>query len=144
VDWRDHGAGGFISLETLLYKGVRTLDPGLQTVPAFVADGAKTSLVSPEALADELSNRTAGALALLAQLQAAAPAGGYPAALGAELNDVETWAALGSYFGLKLKAAVLVQRYRASDGANATLQGQAVSLLQAAATAVSTQAIILG
>ena len=68
MGWADRGASGFISLETLLYEGVRTLDPELQTVPAFVADGVNASLVSPAALAAELSNRTTAALALLAQV----------------------------------------------------------------------------
>ena len=137
VPWRDVGAKGFISIETLLHVG--TLDPQLESIAAFVGGGHNASRTSPLQLAGELANASSAVLVLLQQIRAAAASSsshGYPAALEAELNDVDTWAALGSYFSLKLRAAVLVQQYRtgfAAGGGNIIArlqQSEAVALLR--------------
>jgi hypothetical protein len=111
---------GFISITTLMRT--KTLDPTLQSVPDFVV-AANASLTSPLALADELTSASATALHLLTQV-----ADG-PKALVTEKQDISTWAHLAQYFGLKLQAAVALQRFVASSPPDARFRALAVSKL---------------
>lgn len=125
----DKGAKGFISLENLIYTP--TLDPTLQSITAFVSMSKKSpwstnsSLTSPLALAAELSNASNAALQLIDDRSD----GHIPAALNQEANDVVSWAALGHYFALKLRAAVLIHSYRTAPGDHPSAQGDALDLL---------------
>ena len=120
---KKNSTSGFISIEVLI--STKTLDPTLQTVMDFVKSGASSnaSIVSPLQLAAELKTASSKALALLATV----PDKPW---LAAEKMDVETWAHLGAYFGLKLEAAVALQAFR--TGGDALQQQAAVGKLVSA------------
>jgi hypothetical protein len=126
----DRGAQGFLSLENLIYTP--TLDPTLQSITAFVSMGANdhwltnASLTSPLALATELSNAADAAMSLVGDTVN----GHMPTALKQEANDVTSWAALGQYFALKLRAAVLVHSYRTAPRDHPSAQHNALALLR--------------
>ncbi|HLL43577.1 MAG TPA: hypothetical protein VK369_10580, partial [Segetibacter sp.] len=78
--------------------------------------------VTPLALADSLETDSKFVLDVLKQLR-----GGASKALACELDDIETWAHLSSYFAHKLRAGVALQTFRISK--DVTQQQKAVAFL---------------
>ena len=104
---------GFIDINTLIIS--KTLDPALQSVKDFVKNETAASpsnhtiTTTPLELADELLGSAETALTKIAMV---------PDGVGvlAEKYDVRAWAHLSRYFGLKLQAAVSLQRFRTRGG----------------------------
>ncbi|WP_229970369.1 hypothetical protein [Pontibacter harenae] len=115
----------FISIEELIDHP--TLDPAYISIADYVqATVAKESIpsnrLSPLALADSLEADSKNVQQLVRQLRFnASPT------LSCELDDLETWAYLSSYFADKLRAGVALQTYQLSQ--NKAQQAKAVKLL---------------
>ena len=80
-------------------------------------------MTSPLKLAAELINASATALNLLPQVTDG------PVALITEKADIATWAHLAQYFGLKIQAAVALQRFRTTTPPNSDYKDLAVDKL---------------
>jgi hypothetical protein len=80
-------------------------------------------MTSPLELAVELINASATSLKLLAQVSDG------PVALITEKADIATWAHLARYFGLKIEAAVALQRFRTTTPPNSRFKDLAVNKL---------------
>jgi hypothetical protein len=115
----------FISIDELIDHP--TLDPNYISIPEYVkANSEKKQVpvgkVTPVALADSLETDSKFVLDILKQLRR-----GASKALVCELDDLETWAHLSSYFAHKLKAGVALQTFRVSK--DVTQQQKAVAFL---------------
>ena len=102
----------FISIEELIDHP--TLDPNFVSIPDYVKmtlakKTLPTGSISPLALADSLAADNKLVLQLVAQLRPLASA-----TLACELDDLETWAYLSSYFANKLRAGVALHTFRLS------------------------------
>lgn len=102
----------FISIDELIDHP--TLDPALLSIPEYVQLRVeKKSLpagkTGPPGLADSLQADSKKVLTLVGQLRVKASP-----TLSCELDDLETWAYLSSYFANKLRAGVALQTYRHS------------------------------
>ena len=98
------GSQGFASVETLLQ--LPTLDPSLQTIPAYCTEGEGTK-TSPVMLAAQLIADGDAALNLISDA---------PPLLLDDVRDIATWARLSRYFGLKLLGTVALQMHRNTNG----------------------------
>jgi hypothetical protein len=115
----------FISIDELIDHP--TLDPNYISIPEYVkANSEKKQVpvgkVTPVALADSLETDSKVVLDILKQLRR-----GASQALACELDDLETWAHLSSYFAHKLRAGVALQTFRVSK--DVTQQQKAVAFL---------------
>jgi hypothetical protein len=115
----------FISIDELIDHP--TLDPAYISIPAFVKAGIeKTPIppgkISPLLLANWLEADCKNVLKIVQQLRPFAQK-----TLACELDDLETWAYLSSYFADKLRAGVALQTYRITN--NKTEQQKAIQLL---------------
>ena len=102
----------FISIDELINHPV--LDPNYISIPDYVKSRLENKEVGkgklgPLALADLLETDSKKVLGLLPQLRSASSP-----TLSCELDDLETWAWLGSYFADKIRAGVALQTYRAN------------------------------
>jgi hypothetical protein len=123
----------FISIDELIDHP--TLDPRYLSIQDYVKDlagkkatpapGASPSLkISPPMLADSLESDSHTVFELVKKIRAK----GTMPTLECELNDLETWAHLGSYFADKLRAGVALQGFRVTH--DRAQQQQAVELLK--------------
>jgi len=115
----------FISIEELIDHP--TLDPNYVSIPDYVKMALEKKAlpagkISPLALADSLAADSRLILQLIAQLRPKVSA-----TLACELDDLETWAYLSSYFADKLRAGVALHTYRLSQDKNQ--QQKAIKLL---------------
>lgn len=114
----------FISIDELIDHP--TLDPKYISIKDFVQQTYENKLpagkVSPLALADSLDADSKKVLRLVHQLRR-----GSSPTLHCELDDLDTWAWLSSYFATKLRAGVALQTWRITH--DAAQQQLAVALL---------------
>lgn len=113
----------FISIDELIDH--ITLDPNYVSIPDFVKGTGRAknnAAVTPLSLADSLERDSKTILDLVKQLRP-----GSSPALSCELDDLETWAYLSSYFAGKLRAGVALQTYRLTN--KKAQQGKAIQLL---------------
>jgi len=120
----------FISIDELIDHP--TLAPDYLSIPAFVSltqekKAIPAGYTTPLALADQLDADATTVLTLLHLLtKGASPT------LRCELDDLETWASLGSYFANKLRAGVALHTYRITG--EATQQKKSVQFLTSCLT----------
>ena len=112
----------FISVDELIDHV--TLDPNYVSIPDFVKGSypKKAKTVTPLALASSLEADSKMVMQIVKQLRP----GSSPTLL-CELDDLETWAHLSSYFAGKLRAGVALQTYRTTS--EKAQQQKAVMLL---------------
>jgi len=100
----------FISIDELIDHP--TLDPDYISIPDYVKWSRENKLIpgnkiSPLILADRLETDSKNVLNIVRQLRSAAQK-----TLSCELDDLETWGYLSSYFSVKLKAGIALHTYR--------------------------------
>ncbi|MDB5245942.1 MAG: hypothetical protein JWQ40_336 [Segetibacter sp.] len=102
----------FISINELIDHPV--LEPSYLSIPEYVKLAVENKLlptgkISPLSIADSLETESKLVLQQVQKLRAnASPT------LACELDDLETWAHLSSYFAGKLRAGVALQRFRST------------------------------
>lgn len=118
-------ASSFISIDELIDHP--TLDSDLISIPEYVKQlMSKTDIskdrISPQQLADSLEADADKVLTVTRYL--------YPKARGelsCELDDLNTWAYLSKYFGVKLRAGIALHTFRLTN--DRTQQQKAIELL---------------
>lgn len=115
----------FISINELINHS--TLDPAYISIPDFVKWSSEkkelpSGKITPLALADSLERDSKYVLDIVKGLRP-----GASQMLACELDDLETWAHLSSYFASKLRAGVALQTFRLTG--DVSQQQKAVQLL---------------
>ncbi|MBA3684512.1 MAG: hypothetical protein H0W72_04645 [Planctomycetes bacterium] len=123
------GSSPLISVDELI--GHATLDPAYRSITDHLARGADApaGIITPPMLAAECDRDAQTLLALVGKQRAIAPAAS--GALLCELDDLATWAHLGTYFAEKLRGAEALARFRASG--DTAQQQEAIKRLERAA-----------
>ncbi|MFC1760544.1 hypothetical protein ACFL6U_00505 [Planctomycetota bacterium] len=113
-------------------KGVmnaKVFDDTYYSVKDYVSDSLAGSLnpdrITPFAVADRVEKNAKAALAIVKPLTGSST-------LHCEIDDVRAWSCFGYYFAKKLRAAVLLQGYLASDKQKENDKAKAVALLKEA------------